>query len=54
MKRSGMLIGALCLVTLFGRVCAADTYDIDPAHSRITFKVRHLAISTVEGRFIKF
>jgi polyisoprenoid-binding protein YceI len=54
MKRAGMLIGTLCLVTLFGRVCAADVYDIDPAHSRITFKVRHLAISTVEGRFVKF
>jgi len=30
------------------------TYKIDPAHSEIIFKVRHLVISTVSGNFSKF
>ncbi len=28
---------------------AADTYNIDPAHSAATFAVRHMVISTVRG-----
>ncbi|HVX27269.1 MAG TPA: YceI family protein [Parafilimonas sp.] len=30
------------------------TYKIDPSHSEIVFKVRHLVISTVSGHFSKF
>jgi polyisoprenoid-binding protein YceI len=30
---------------------AADTYTIDPNHSAANFAVKHLAISTVHGRF---
>lgn len=30
------------------------TYKIDPAHSDITFKVKHLMISTVSGNFQKY
>ena len=30
------------------------TYVIDPAHSEITFKIRHLMISNVTGHFAKF
>jgi polyisoprenoid-binding protein YceI len=33
---------------------AAQVYDIDPAHSSVSFKIKHLGISTVEGRFLKF
>jgi len=29
-------------------------WNIDPAHSDIAFKVRHLMLSTVRGRFTKF
>ena len=32
----------------------ADAFIIDAAHSSVTFKVRHLGISTVTGRFTKF
>ena len=28
---------------------AADTYKIDPAHTSISFSVRHLSISNVKG-----
>jgi polyisoprenoid-binding protein YceI len=30
------------------------TYKIDPAHSEVTFKVKHLMISSVSGRFTQF
>ena len=30
------------------------TYKIDPAHSEIHFKVKHLMITTVTGSFSKF
>ena len=32
----------------------AAEYQIDPAHSEIIFKVRHMGLSTVTGRFEKF
>lgn len=32
----------------------AAEYKIDPDHSSITFKVKHLTISTVTGKFSKF
>lgn len=32
----------------------ADTYNIDPTHSQVRFKVKHLSISTVSGRFDTF
>lgn len=35
-------------------VQAADTYTIDPAHTRVGFSVRHLGISNVKGRFNEF
>lgn len=31
-----------------------STYKIDPAHSEITFKVKHLMITNVTGSFTKF
>ncbi len=33
---------------------AAATYDIDATHSAVTFKIAHMAISKVSGRFDKF
>ena len=30
---------------------AADTYKVDPAHSFINFKIRHLGVSNAWGRF---
>src|SRR5579884_2090999 len=30
---------------------AADTYTIDPMHSSVTFKISHLGLSWVHGRF---
>src|SRR5881394_3464579 len=30
---------------------AAEKFEIDPAHSSVTFKVNHMGVSTVYGRF---
>lgn len=31
-----------------------DTYRVDPIHSEVSFKVRHLGLSRVSGRFTRF
>jgi len=46
-------IFALLLPALLAQAEAA-TYKIDEAHSAVTFKVAHMAISKVSGRFDKF
>lgn len=33
---------------------AADSWEIDPSHSRVGFGVKHLMVSTVRGEFGKF
>jgi polyisoprenoid-binding protein YceI len=45
------LAGLLSAVTL---ATAADTYNIDPAHSTVGFAVSHLVINTVHGKFDEF
>jgi len=48
-KVSSALVFFLAAVTLsFGQ---AQEYKIDPVHSSATFKVRHMMVSTVVGRF---
>ncbi|MDD2806611.1 MAG: YceI family protein [Elusimicrobiales bacterium] len=47
------LLGALLVPALLAQAAAA-TYKIDEAHSAVTFKVAHMAISKVSGRFDKF
>jgi polyisoprenoid-binding protein YceI len=53
MKRSILLgtpaLGMACLTTL-----AADTYNIDPAHSTVGFAVSHMVINSVHGKFDQF
>ncbi len=34
-----------------GAFAQATTYSIDPAHSSVEFSIRHMAITTVHGRF---
>jgi polyisoprenoid-binding protein YceI len=48
----------LSLLTVVLAVCgsalAADEYKIDPVHSTVGFAVKHMAVSTVHGRFTDF
>lgn len=48
------LAAASLAVAVLANTAAAAEYTIDPAHSEIVFKVRHMGISTVTGRFEKF
>lgn len=45
-------LAAALLVT--SAAYAADSYKIDPAHTSITFSVRHLGLSNVKGQFREF
>jgi len=49
---AGGLLSAL-LVGIAGPAASA-TYDIDPVHSAVTFRVTHMMISKVPGKFSKF
>ena len=44
----------LAVLALGSSAWAADEYKIDPVHSKVGFAVKHMAISTVEGRFTDF
>lgn len=49
------VLGFLPIVlAVCGSALAADEYKIDPVHSNVGFAVRHLAVSTVHGRFNDF
>jgi len=46
-----LLLAVFCLLTPRTQ---AQIYSIDPVHSTVEFKVRHLGISTVTGHFTDF
>lgn len=51
--KSRMLVATLTLLFAATSASAAD-YKIDASHSSVQFKIKHLAISTVSGRFTDF
>jgi polyisoprenoid-binding protein YceI len=55
MKRScfSLLIAVAFCATSVSSVLAEENYKIDPVHSSVGFKIRHL-FSYVSGKFIKF
>src|SRR5438132_1537203 len=56
-KRLLSVVFAILLLAGFADVApvrAADTYAVDPAHSGVTFKIRHFGIAWIQGRFDKF
>jgi polyisoprenoid-binding protein YceI len=55
MNKSGIIQFASLLLISAGAVSAhAETYSVDTAHTDVTFKVRHMGISNVTGKFDKF
>ncbi len=54
MKTAAILLGSIALLILRVSTLAADTYNIDPAHSHVGFAVTHLVINTVHGKFNEF
>jgi polyisoprenoid-binding protein YceI len=53
-KNSLILLATILLLTTTHRALAQATWQVDNAHSSITFSVTHLLISEVEGRFTSF
>jgi polyisoprenoid-binding protein YceI len=51
--KTALMTLATALVLMFPAVTIASTWDIDPDHSSVGFKVRHLMISNVKGTFGK-
>jgi polyisoprenoid-binding protein YceI len=55
MNHRRIALAALTLVALSAaRPAAAAKFVADPAHSEVLFKVKHMGISTVTGRFQEF
>jgi polyisoprenoid-binding protein YceI len=55
MRHSGIMhLGTLLVASALAVAAHAETYSIDTAHTDITFKVRHMGISNVTGKFEKF
>lgn len=54
MRRFTTILATLCLALGTIGVATADTYNIDTGHSQVLFKVKHLGISTVTGKFLAF
>jgi polyisoprenoid-binding protein YceI len=54
-KYMSRLVSALLLtVVLCAGYANAETFDVDPAHTRIGFAVKHMVVSTVQGELGKF
>ena len=53
MRHSRALLTALFSLSL-ASPALAERYEIDPNHSDVSFKVRHMVVSKVQGRFDKF
>jgi polyisoprenoid-binding protein YceI len=53
MKRI-MLTAAIMAILAIPAVAPASTWNIDPDHSSIGFKVRHMMVTNVKGEFGKF
>jgi polyisoprenoid-binding protein YceI len=52
MKRHFVLLLA-CLTLAIPAIAGAASYQMDPVHSNIQFKIRHLTVSNVTGTFNK-
>ena len=51
------MLGKAVLIAMFisgSPALLAETYKLDPSHSRLEFRIKHLGISTVTGHFKKF
>ena len=54
MKTLPQYLAILSLALSSTLLRAADTYNIDPAHSSVGFAVAHMVINTVHGKFNEF
>lgn len=52
--RKRLTLTTILVTLLAGTALAADTFEIDQAHSYIGFSVKHMVIATVKGNFTDF
>lgn len=52
--KSIMRVITLCLTLALPTLSLASTWNIDPDHSSVGFKVKHLMVSNVKGNFGKY
>lgn len=52
--RNAIVLLFTTMVLFTSQATFADTYDIDTSHSSVGFKIKHLAISNVNGSFSSF
>ncbi len=53
-KKSAIITAAITLFAFCGQKVSAARFAIDPSHSSVEFKVRHLMINKVSGKFDRF
>ncbi len=54
MGRRLLVLPVLFTILFTGLVFGGDKYNIDKAHTNVLFSVKHMVISTVQGRFNQF
>ncbi|WP_345984517.1 YceI family protein [Sulfurimonas sp. HSL-1656] len=54
MKLSTRILGTAAAISLSSSLLFGAVYDVDPTHSTVGFKVRHMMISNVNGHFADF
>lgn len=52
--RRGLLLGWMVAAGPWAAAAFGQTFEIDPVHSSVGFRVRHLMVSKVHGKFEKF
>jgi polyisoprenoid-binding protein YceI len=52
--KTKLILSILPLLAAIAPLALASTWNLDPAHTSITFKVQHMMISKVPGSFEKF
>jgi polyisoprenoid-binding protein YceI len=50
----GSLFAAVIVWAVSAAPAAADDYAIDPVHSGVSFRIQHVGLSSVQGRFNEF
>lgn len=54
MNKRATWIAAAFLALSGPWICSAATYEIDPVHSEVGFKIRHMMVGKTAGKFTRF
>lgn len=54
MKKFSRLACALVLLWTTSTAVLAEQYDVDPAHSSLSFSIEHVGLTHIDGRFTDF